>query len=247
MQKGTTPVTTLGQLLTTNRAAQVAELGSVFAVALAVITIAMPFMRDNPLARQAVVWMANIFMLAIVWLGLRLRGQTWEHFGLSFRFNGWRTALRTVLKSFVVSVAAMAAFILGSILMANLIGTPESADMSGYDYLRGNLPMLVLALAAVYTVSSFGEEVIYRAFLINRLAELGSGSTWALRLAVVIGAVVFGLVHFDWGLMGIVQTGFMGLALGVSYLVVRRNLWVLILAHAYMDTVLLVQMHLPAE
>ena len=36
----------------------------------------------------------------------------------------------------------------------------------------------------------------------------------------------------------------MGLALGISYLLVKRNLWVLILAHAYMDTVLMVQMYL---
>ena len=41
-----------------------------------------------------------------------------------------------------------------------------------------------------------------------------------------------------------VQTTFMGLALGASYLVVRRNLWVVILAHAYMDTILMVQMYL---
>ena len=43
--------------------------------------------------------------------------------------------------------------------------------------------------------------------------------------------------------MGIGQTGFMGLALGVSYLVVGRNLWVLILAHACIDTILMVRMY----
>jgi membrane protease YdiL (CAAX protease family) len=247
MQNGTPSLTILGHLLRTNRAAHLADLVVVFAVALAAIAIALPLVGDHPLARQAVVWVANVLMLAVVWLGLRLRGQSWEHLGLSFRFNGWRTAIRTVLKSFVVFGAAVAAFIVGSVLMANIIGTPEAADMSGYDYLRGNVPMLILALAAVYVVSSLGEEILYRGFLITRLAELGSGGKWALRSAVVVSAIVFGLAHFDWGLMGIVQTGFMGLALGASYLVVRRNLWVLVLAHAYMDTILLVQMYLPAE
>jgi len=47
--------------------------------------------------------------------------------------------------------------------------------------------------------------------------------------------------------MGIAQTTFMGLALGVAYLVVRRNLWILVLAHAYMDTILMVQMYIPAD
>ena len=36
----------------------------------------------------------------------------------------------------------------------------------------------------------------------------------------------------------------MGLALGTSYLIVKRNLWVTILAHAYMDTILVLQMYL---
>jgi hypothetical protein len=30
----------------------------------------------------------------------------------------------------------------------------------------------------------------------------------------------------------------MGLALAISYLVVKRNLWVLVLAHAYIDSLL---------
>ncbi len=44
-----------------------------------------------------------------------------------------------------------------------------------------------------------------------------------------------------------VQTAFMGLALGVSYLVLGRNLWVTILAHGYMDTMLLLQMYFAAR
>jgi membrane protease YdiL (CAAX protease family) len=79
--------------------------------------------------------------------------------------------------------------------------------------------------------------------LINRIAELGAGGEGAWRLAVVTSAVVFGLVHYAWGITGVVQTGFMGLALGVSYLVVGRNLWIVILAHGYMDTIFMVQMY----
>jgi hypothetical protein len=240
-------MTGIGHLLRTNKAAHLADVVAALAVALAAILIVLPLVGDHPLARQAVVWVANVVMLGVVWLGLRLRGQGWEHLGLSFRFAGWRSVVGTVLKSLVVFGAAMAAFVGGSVLMANIIGMPEAADTSGYDYLRGNLPMLLLALAAVYVVSSLGEEVIYRGFLITRLAELGTGGKWAMRAAVTVSAVVFGLAHFDWGLMGIVQTGFMGLALGVAYVVVRRRLWVLVLAHAYMDTILLVQMYVPVE
>lgn len=65
---------TLGRLLRASKLAQMAELMAVFFGAFAVITIATPFVGENPLMRQAVVWVANVLMLGIVWLGLRLRG-----------------------------------------------------------------------------------------------------------------------------------------------------------------------------
>jgi membrane protease YdiL (CAAX protease family) len=40
------------------------------------------------------------------------------------------------------------------------------------------------------------------------------------------------------------QTACMGLAMGASYLLVGRNLWVTVLAHMVMDTLLLVPMYL---
>jgi membrane protease YdiL (CAAX protease family) len=126
--------------------------------------------------------------------------------------------------------------------MTNIPGIPENADMSGYNYLYHNLPLLIVTLIGVYIVSSFGEEVIYRGFLITRIEEMGSGGKGLQSLAVLISAAVFGLVHFDWGLMGIGQTAFTGLAFAIAYIKVKRNLWINILAHGYMDTILIVQL-----
>lgn len=142
----------------------------------------------------------------------------------------------------------MVGFILGSIIMANITGIPEgSADMSGYAFLKDNLGMLFLMLIGVYIVSSFGEEVIYRGFLINRFSQIGNNTKRSLWIAVLLSSIIFGLVHYDWGPMGIVQTGFMGLALGICYLKLKKRLWILILAHAYMDTILMVQMYLSSN
>ena len=79
--------------------------------------------------------------------------------------------------------------------------------------------------------------------MINRISELGfDGKKWKV-IAVIISSIVFGLAHYSWGPMGIVQTGFMGLALGFSYLFLKKRIWVLIFAHAYMDTILMLQMY----
>jgi len=237
--------TELGRWLLSSRLAQVGELVAVFVVALAAIAIGTVVTggSSNPLLYQAVVWVANVLMLLTVWLGLRLRGQTWEHFGLRFGGVSPRGIVKTVLLSVAVFVAAVTAFIVGASVMANIVDQPQPADMSGYNYLHGNLPLTLLALAAIYIVASFGEEVIYRAFLINRIAELGAGGKLAWAVALIISSIVFGLVHFTWGVTGMVQTGCMGLALGVCYLSVKRNLWVTILAHGYMDTLLVLQMY----
>lgn len=234
----------LRRALFTNKLARMGELLGVFIPAFAVIMVARPLVGDDPLARQGVVFVANLLMLVMVWLGLRVRGQACEHFGLSFRLASRRSVIRTVLQSIAVFFAALGSVVVVAVVMAIIFGRPEGADMSGYAYLSGNLPMLFLVLAAVYINASFGEEVIYRGFLITRIAELGSGSKRAWWLGVLISSLIFGLIHSDWALVGIVQMAFMGLALGVSYLAVRRNLWVTILAHGYLDTILIVQMYL---
>ncbi len=225
-------------------AINIAEFAIVIVVAVLVIAAGWKIVGDGTLARQLVIWVANVMMLATVWLGLRLRNQTWAHFGLAFTRVDRRALLRVAVQSVVVFLAALLAFVVGAILMGMIVGRPTPADMSSYAYLQGNLPMLLLALAGVYVVSSFGEEAIYRGFLMTRIAEMGGAGKWAWRAAVAVSAVVFGLIHFGWGLAGIVQTTFMGLALAVAYLIVGRNLWVLVLAHAYMDTILLVQLYM---
>jgi len=238
------PYTKIGKQLQTNRLFKIGEILLVFIAAFVFIGLTKPLVGDNPILKQAAVWIANILMLIIVWIGLKLRGESWKDFGLGFKSITWSEGMKMFLLSLLVFVLAVAGFIIGSIIMANITGIPESANMSGYDYLKDNIGMLLLTLGGVYIVSSFGEEVIYRAFLINRISELGQETKKATIIAVILSSIIFGLVHYEWGPMGIVQTGFMGLALGICYIKLKRRLWILILAHAYMDTILMLQMYM---
>jgi membrane protease YdiL (CAAX protease family) len=231
------------QVAFTSKLAQVGELIGVFSPAIVAVLVFLPLVGDNPLARHGTIFTANVLMLVLVWVGLRLRGQSCMHFGLSFRRPSRQRIMRAVLQSFAVFAAAVAAMVVAAVVMGSIFGIPEGADMSGYDFLRGNLPLLLLVLVCVYFNASFGEEVIYRGFLITRIAELGSGGKAGWWAGVLISSLTFGVIHSDWALVGIVQMAFMGLALGVSYLLVRRNLWVTILAHGYADTILIVQMY----
>ena len=239
--------TKLGNLLQNNKLVKIGEILFLFILGLTFIKLLLPLVGDNLVMKQAVLWTANILMLIYVWMGLKLRGESWKDFGLTLNSISWRSSLKVFLLSLLVFVLAMVGFIVGSIIMANITGIPEGANMAGYDYMKDNIGMLLLTLAGVYIVSSIGEEVIYRGFLINRISQIGANSNMARNIAVILSAIIFGLVHFAWGPMGIVQTGFMGLVLGICYIKLKKRLWILILAHAYMDTILMVQMYLASN
>ena len=238
------PISKLGQALHSNKVVKVAEILFIFLVSATIIKVFISEQPQDLLYNQFVVWCSNIIMLILVFTGVKLRGEGLSQFGLSFKKFNLKYALKTFLQSLIVAVLATAAFVLGSILMANISGIPPEADHTVYNYISGNFGLLLLSLAGVYIVSSFGEEIVYRAFLINRISELGVDTKTTKIIAVILSSIIFGLVHYSWGLMGIIQTTFMGLVLGCSYLYLKRKIWVLIIAHAYMDTVLMVQMYL---
>jgi CAAX protease family protein len=233
------------QQLSSNKTWQLLEILIVFSPAIIAISGYFLLNIQNPMHFIASVWVANIGMLGLIGLGIKMRGETWATIGVAFARPQAKAVFWSILKALAILIFTVAAFIFGAILMLNLIGTPEGADMTQYNYMNGNLPYLILSLAGAYIVSSFGEEVVYRGFLMTRLQSIFGGDTKiAVAIALIISSFIFGLAHFGWGLTGIVQTAFMGAALATCFLLNKRNLWPLILAHGIMDTALFVQLYL---
>lgn len=224
-------------------AVRIAELLAVAAAGVTGVVAAKAWGGDSLIARQAILWLANVLMLFLVWAGLHLRGQSWDYLGLRFGRPTVSAALRAAGLAVLLLVAALAAFVLGGMVMSGMVEGGAAADTSGYDYLRGNLPMLLLTLIGVYIVSSFGEEVIYRGFLMTRLTELSPDRRAGATAALFGSALLFGIAHYAWGPVGVVQTSLMGLVFGGGYLLLRRNLWILVLAHALMDSLLIVPLY----
>lgn len=200
---------------------------------------------NNPMLFIGAIWVANIVMLLIIRMSIIWRGDNWESIGLGVKTPTISEVFWVFLKAIPILLLAVAGFLLGSIIMFNIVGTPDGADMTQYNYMQDNLPMLLFSLAGAYVVSSFGEEVVYRGFLITRLqAIFGVSGKMAVFAALILSSIIFGFAHFEWGATGIIQTIGMGLALGSAFLFLKRRLWPLIIAHACMDTVLFVQLYL---
>lgn len=156
------------------------------------------------------------------------------------RLARWWTLPAWGLAVLVVSVVLHLVIVPG---LAYLLGAPEP-DFSRYDAIVGNLPLFIFtALGAMFT-GGFIEEVIYRGFLIDRLEQIIGGGRGSAAAAALLSGLVFGLIHFEWGIGGIVSTAALGAGLGFMFLATKRNLWPLIAAHATLDLVLLSQLYL---
>ena len=183
---------------------------------------------------------AASFASIVVELGLvlyfhRRRNDAWSALGLGRPRSLWKTVGLAVLITPLVMVLPL--------LVESLVVTPllqgESPDISRFDALRGNLPMLIATLVSVWFSAALAEEVLFRGFLMGRIARLLGGRRMAWWSSLAASSVLFGLLHLYQGVAGMLMTGFVGLLLGTLYLVVRRNLWICILVHGLIDTIAL--------
>lgn len=180
-----------------------------------------------------VTYLGLTISLIFLWIASRLRGVSWSNFGL-VRPKSW---FRTMLKSLGVALAVLLTvkLIINPIMSA--IPNAGFQDLSRFDYLNGDLPNLIIMLVNIWITAAFLEEFLFRGYLINRLIDLlGSQTKLAWVIAAVGQAVIFGLVHAYQSPIGMFKVGLIGLVFGLSYRVVGRNLWPLILAHGLIDS-----------
>lgn len=179
------------------------------------------------------------FLLAVAWLSLWRRGVTWRSLGFAAP-PAWPRALGLGVAA-GVAMWALEFFATQEVLVAL---TGEYPDLHEFDELVGNLPLLLLLLAANLVLAAIGEELVWRGFALPRVAELlgGTRGAWLAALALVNAA--FGLAHLYQGATGVVEAGLAGVLLGALYLASGRNLVVPMAAHFVSNTIDLTVMYL---
>jgi uncharacterized protein len=114
--------------------------------------------------------------------------------------------------------------------------TGAAVDLSGIEDIRGDASALWPWLAQAWTLAAFGEEMVFRGYLIGRVADLAGPSRIGSAVGLVVSSVFFGWAHRHLGPAGMLATGCIGALLGLLYLA-TRNLWPVIICHALVDTV----------
>jgi membrane protease YdiL (CAAX protease family) len=116
-----------------------------------------------------------------------------------------------------------------------LLGAP--AENPAYQFLRGNTAALPPAMLAVTLGAGFGEELVFRGFLFERLRQPFGDRTRARVLIVLFTSLLFGVAHLpEQGLAGAEQATISGLVMGTIY-IRTRNLWLPIVLHAAFDVI----------
>jgi membrane protease YdiL (CAAX protease family) len=162
---------------------------------------------------------------------LRKRNIRWRDVGLRRppRLR-WLLAQVPVVTVTWLTVSAGAVFLIGQFLPR-----PDTSERFGD--LAGNLPATLWWISIAWLIGGFAEEMIFRGFLLNRLEVLLPRGTRGTVAAVFLQAVLFGAVHaYNRGLFGLLALGAVGAVLGFFYLMFRRNLWPVILAHGLGNT-----------
>jgi membrane protease YdiL (CAAX protease family) len=119
-------------------------------------------------------------------------------------------------------------------LASHLTGVRQ--DLSIFAGIRGNVRLLVRYLMMAWTLAAFGEEFVFRGYLLNRIAQLWKGSHGAFCAGIVFSSILWTSVHFYQGIAGVVLVAVHGFVFGLLYVLAGRNLWVTIVAHGVYDT-----------
>lgn len=184
----------------------------------------------NPLADSTVSltqMLVDQLLLVSLLLGILAVVLVWERRGISSLGLG-----RATFASLAWGLALATVFIL--VIGPLLLRLPGWLGLEGFDpglAELGSLPVWYLIVAVV--IGGAVEEVLYRGFAVERLADL-TGSLW---LAASITVIAFAAAHVpSWG-WGPALTTLISGTVFTAFYIWRRDLWSNIIAHTLTDFV----------
>lgn len=193
------------------------------------VVVALIFWADF---RHRIFFSKTPYLLLFGWISLWVRKLRWRDVGLS-RFRNWKTTLGLGIVAGLL-LEGFELFVSQPILV-KLLG--KKPDFEDFRPLTGNLKLTLIFVALAWILAAFGEEMVYRGYLMNRVVGLLNGTRRAWMISLIVVHVAFGLAHAYQGWTGIIDEGLMGLLLGVIYLRTGRNLAVPIVAHGIADSI----------
>jgi hypothetical protein len=191
--------------------------------------VGLIFLADH---RHWIYFSKTPYLFLLAWFSLRLRRAKWQSVGFA-RYRNWPTTLGIGIAAGVLTETFQ--LLATQPLLVGLTG--KQPDLHNFKMLTGNIKLAIAGLVFSWTLAAFGEEMVWRGYMMNRVAELANYTRRAWICSLIAVSIVFGLAHAGQGLTGIVEESMAGVFLGGMYLCTGRNLAVPIIAHGVEDTI----------
>ncbi len=127
-------------------------------------------------------------------------------------------------------------------IVTKFTGVP--IDISTFDLLRDNLPVLLVTLGFVWTSAAFGEEIIFRGYLMTRFSKVFGNSTPSIVANIIIFGIFFGTIHAYQGITGQILSGITGTMIATLFHLRKNDLWFCVVVHGTVDTFALIAIYL---
>jgi len=123
------------------------------------VVVALIFVADF---RHIIPFSKTPFLLLFGWISLRVRKISWRRVGLT-RYRSWKITLVSGIAAGVL-LEGFELFVSQPLLVKWLGKQP---DLEDFRALTGNLKLTLIFLVLTWTLGAFGEEMVYRGYLMN--------------------------------------------------------------------------------
>ncbi|PCI64014.1 MAG: hypothetical protein COB37_03435 [Kordiimonadales bacterium] len=191
---------------------------------------------------------ALIASLGVATLCLRAANENWADIGLKRP----KSLVRTLLWALAIMVITI---VLGQLVegLMSSSGLVENSDAMEIDAryrdrfsnIPGNFPVYIYWVTIAWVIGGFTEELLFRGILLSRFEKLFSKAPFAIGIAIILQAILFGQQHLYYqGIGGALATGSIALVSGIFYVFLKRNIWPLTLSHGLANTLGLTLLYL---
>ena len=160
---------------------------------------------------------------------------------ISLGFSKPRNLLKLVTMAFglAIFISVLSTFLLLPVI-EKLTETPLKLGV--FRQLKNNSTLFFISIIISWVVGGIIEETIFRGFMISKFMKHINPSFGAI-IGVILSSCLFGYLHSYQGISGQILVGIVGLILAVVYVVSKRNLWLNILTHGFVDTISLLVLY----
>lgn len=167
----------------------------------------------------------TLFGFTVAFFTLWAKRWDWSFFGI--KRNPFS---KTFLKSICYTVLIL---IVNDVLLQPVIEFYfGSTDLSTFYGIKGNWINYIAFVVIMWFVAAFGEEFLFRGYMLKRLAHTFGDSNLSWFIAILLSSIVFGFAHMYQGYSGVFTTGFVAI-----FFHNRKNLWVGVLTHGIYNMV----------